>query len=111
MNNINIIGRLCDDITYRETQSGQTAAYFRTAVKSMTFRGEIRTDHIFCRAWGATADSMRGRFKKGSRIAISGSLRTDCWKHKGEKNYVTYIAVRRILPTSDIFGEDQQDYE
>lgn len=105
MNNINLIGRICDDIKYAQTKSGQTAAYFRLAVKSMTFRGEPRTDHILCRAWSGMADDMKNRYKKGSRVAVGGCLRTDCWRQKGDKNYVTYVAVRRITPTAELFGQ------
>lgn len=108
MNNINLIGRVCEDIKYAQTKSGQTAAYFRLAVKSMTFRGETRTDHILCRTWGSIADNMKMRYKKGSKIAVSGCLRTDCWRVKGVKNYVTYVAARRITPTAELFGQDAE---
>lgn len=113
MNNVNLIGRISDDITYRITTDGQPAAYFRIAVKSMAYGGSIRTDHILCRAWDSVAEQMSESFKKGSRVAINGRIRTDHWEENGKKKYVTYVAARHVTATADLFGraDDADDNE
>ena len=106
MNTVNGIGRISDDITYRLTSDGIPAAYFRIAVKSAAYGGVIRTDHILCRAWDSTAEHISETFKKGSRVAISGNLRTDHWTENGKKRYITYIAARHVTGTADLFKSD-----
>lgn len=111
MNNVYLIGRISDDITYRITTDGEPAAYFRLAVKSTAYGGSIRTDLILCRAWDSIAEHISKTFKKGSRVVVSGNIRADHWMEDGQKKYITYVAARHVTAAEDLFKHTYDDNE
>lgn len=83
MNKWNGIGNLGSAPTLRTTQSGQPVANFSIAVDRVyyTGEGENRTrqqavDWIPVVAWGRLGETCFEYLSKGSKVAVSGQLRT-----------------------------------
>ena len=78
LNCIVIMGRLVADPELRTTTSGISRTTFRVAVdRRYQKNGEERqTDFISCVAWREKADFVSQWFRKGSMIAVQGSLQT-----------------------------------
>ena len=99
MNNVNIIGRLVQDVEVRRTNNQKSVSNFRIAV-DRSFKdsdGNTVTDYFPIVCWGATADFTEKYFKKGLRVGISGSLQTRSWDDsEGGKHYATEIVAREV---------------
>lgn len=77
MNNVQLIGRLTADPELRHTQSGTACTRFNMAVDRRVKQGEERqADFINITAWRQTAEFICRYFSKGSRVGITGSIRT-----------------------------------
>lgn len=78
MNNVSLIGRLTADPELRHTQSGTACTRFNIAVdRTYVKQGEERqADFINITAWRQTAEFICRYFSKGSRVGITGSIRT-----------------------------------
>ncbi len=75
INTITLMGRLVRDPELRTTQSGKEVASFTVAVqRSRSKNGE--TDFIPIVVWEKTAKFVCDYFRKGSMIAVTGSLQT-----------------------------------
>lgn len=75
INTITLMGRLVRDPELRTTQSGKEVASFTVAVqRSRSKNGE--TDFIPVVVWDKTAKLVCDYFRKGSMIAVTGSLQT-----------------------------------
>ena len=102
MNKIIIIGRICNDIDLRQTQSGVASCRFTVAVhRKFTNKdtGERETDFISCIAWRQTAEFVSRYFNKGKMIALEGSLRTTTYKDKkypDVNHYATDVLVDSV---------------
>ena len=78
LNCIVIMGRLVADPELRTTPGGVNRTTFRVAVDRRYQKAgeEKQTDFINCIAWRQTADFVAQYFRKGSMIAVQGSLQT-----------------------------------
>ena len=77
LNRIILMGRLTADPELRQTPSGVSVTSFTVAVeRNFKQNGERQTDFIPCVAWRGQADFVSRYFKKGSMIAVDGSLQT-----------------------------------
>jgi single-strand DNA-binding protein len=87
MNNVTILGRITHDLELKYTQSGIAILNFSIAVdrRFKNAAGEKETDFIPCTAWRKTAEIITEHFKKGHRIAITGSLQVDTWEKDGHR--------------------------
>lgn len=91
-----IMGRLTADPELRSTPNGVSVCSFSVAVdrnysKSGT---ERQTDFINCVAWRQTAEFISKYFRKGSMIAINGSIQQRSYTDKdGNKRYAFEIVV------------------
>lgn len=96
MNNVTLVGRLTRDIELRYTQNSNTATCkFTLAV--VRDRNKDETDFISCQAWGKTAETLEKWCKKGSRIAVQGSIRTGAYEDRnGNKVFTTDVNVDRL---------------
>ena len=97
MNNITLVGRLTADPDIRTAKNKEKTkiANFSLAV----FRDKDTTDFFNCVAFGATAGLIESYFKKGLRVAVSGSVNIDIVADKKdpEKNhYYTKVIVRGV---------------
>ena len=98
MNNVQIIGRLTKDvdIRYVNTANGQMAiARFTIAIdRAPKPDGSKDADFISCQAWGKRAETIQQHFGKGSRIAVTGSIRTGSYQNQqGATVYTTDVEV------------------
>ena len=94
MNNVQLLGRLTADVDLRYFQSAngdQARASFRIAVDRPAKQdGTHETDFINCIAWGRRAEVIADYFHKGSKIAISGKIRTGSYQNKEGATVYTF---------------------
>jgi single-strand DNA-binding protein len=104
MNQANIIGRITKDLELRTTGSGKNVCEFTIAVSRV---GNENTDFINCRVWDKQAENLVKYQKKGSLIAVSGSIRVDNYKtEQGETRYKTYVLANNIAYLSTKSSEE-----
>jgi len=90
------MGRICNDLELKQTQSGLSVTSFRIACdRSYCKAGEERqTDWIDCTAWRTTAEFICKYFGKGQLIAVQGELQTRSYTDRdGNKRKVTEVVV------------------
>lgn len=84
LNNAVIMGRICNDLDVRKTQSGVSVCRFAVAVDRSYKQGEERqTDFIDVLAWRGTAEFVGKYFSKGQMIAVQGSIQTGSYEKDG----------------------------
>ena len=89
MNRVTLIGRLTADIELRRSQSGSAWASFTLAVN------QPEVDFIRCKVFGKTAENLAQYQRKGSLIAVAGSIATGSFQNQqGQKVYTTDILVQ-----------------
>ena len=99
MNNIVLIGRITKDPELKYTNNGNGNTRFTLAVQ----RNKEETDFINCVAWEKTAENIAEYFKKGSQIAVQGSIRTGSYEKDGRTVYTTDVWVYKF----DFIGNNQ----
>jgi len=90
MNQVNLVGRLVQDLTLRKTNDGNSFSGFRVAVNEYR-GGKEYTNFIDCIAFGPTAENMARYVGKGSLVSINGRLNVRNQQHDG--NYTTIVNV------------------
>lgn len=99
MNKVIIMGRLCADPEFSQTQSGIACCRFRLAVNrpfANKQTGEREADFISCESWRQTAEFISRYFSKGSMIIIEGSLRNnDYTDNSGVKHYGMKVVIEK----------------
>ena len=84
------------DPEVRNTSNQTAFCNFSTAVdrRFKDNNGQRQADFINCVAWRQTASFIGSYFRKGSKIAIVGSLQTRTYDdNQGQKRYVTEVVV------------------
>lgn len=107
MNRVDLIGRLTKDPDVRQMQSGLNCAQFTLAVyRPYTDKdGNRGADFLPVVAWRGAAEFVGKWFKKGMRVAVTGSIQTRSYEAKdGGKRYVTEIIADHVE-----FCERRQD--
>ena len=100
MNEVMLMGRLTADpkIGVSKGENPKKTADFTLAVKSSykEKNGEYHTNFIFCTAYGQRAEFVEKYLKKGSFIALQGSLFTRNWEDdNGNRHFrMTTIAEK-----------------
>ena len=96
LNKIILMGRLTRDPELRRTGSGTAVTSFSLAV-DRDFKsqgGEKETDFIDIVAWRSTAEFVSKYFRRGSMIAIQGSIQTRMYEDKnGNKRKAVEIVA------------------
>lgn len=84
INMIALIGRLTFEPEVRTTPSGVSVMHFQIACdRSYQKSGQDRqADFIDCVAWRQTAEFIGRYFRKGSMIAVEGTLQTSSYTDK-----------------------------
>lgn len=96
MNKVILMGRLTQDVDLRQTPQGVSVARFSIAVnrRYKDQNGNYPADFINCVAWRQTGEFVSRYFRKGSMIAVTGSIQTRTWEGQdGKKNYATEVVV------------------
>lgn len=108
LNVVAIMGRLVADPELRTTTQGHSVCSFRIACdRSYAQQGQERqADFIDIVAWRQQADFVSKYFRKGSMIAVEGSLQTRNYQDKNGKNRT---AVEVVANNISFAGAKRQD--
>ena len=107
LNKVILMGRFTRDPELRSTPQGISTCAFSIAVdRNFVRQGEERkADFINCVAWRQTAEFISKYFKKGSMVALEGSIQTRSWDDtEGKKRYATEVIVSQVY-----FAESKRD--
>ena len=99
MNKVILIGRLTKDPEVKNTSSQVQFCNFTIAVdrRFKDANGQRQADFINCVAWRQTASFIGSYFRKGSKVAVVGSLQSRSYDDQsGQKRYVTEVVVDEI---------------
>ena len=99
MNNVSLLGRVVRDIELKYTGNGTAVANFTIAVdrRFKNADGEYDTDFIDIVVWRQSAEFVSEYFKKGSPIAVEGSIQTRNYENnEGRKVYVTEVVADNV---------------
>ena len=80
MNQVQLIGRMARDPELRRTEKGTPVVSFALAVDRRFQRDTV--DFIDCVAWRSPAEFVDKYFRKGKRVALTGSIQVRKWKDK-----------------------------
>ena len=100
MNKVFLIGRLTKDVELRYTQSQTACATFDLAISNGKDEqgNDRKADFIRCVIWEKQAENMTKYTRKGSQVAIEGSIKTDSYNdEQGNKKYRTYVLAKRVM--------------
>ena len=93
INKVVLLGRLTKDPELRYAAGSGTAVCRFTVAINRQFKKD-ETDFINCVAFGKTGETITQYFTKGSKIAITGNIRTGSYDAKdGTKRYTTDVIV------------------
>lgn len=109
MNNINLIGNLCQEPELKKTPNGKTVVTVSLAVRRPFTKDT--TDFIPLVAWDKQAELLKNYTHKGSKIGVSGTLTSREWKDiSGQNRKVFEVVVSAIDlldgKTADIPNQD-----
>jgi single-strand DNA-binding protein len=97
LNTAIIMGRICNDLELKKTPSGVDVTRFTVAVDRAYSKGEEKkTDFISVVAWRGTASFLCSYFKKGSMVAIQGSIQTGSYEKDGIKRNTFEIVADNV---------------
>ena len=99
INSVVIMGRLTYEPELRATPSGISVVRFQVAVdRNFQRAGEERkADFIDVTAWRQTAEFVSKYFRKGSMIAVEGSIQTDNFTDKdGNKRKSVQVVASNV---------------
>ncbi len=95
INNVTIMGRLTANPELRTTNTGKSVTSFTVAVDRNYDREQ--TDFINIVAWNKTAEFIERYFRKGSMIAIQGSIQTRNYEDKnGNKRTAVEVVADNV---------------
>ena len=112
MNKVYLIGNLTRDPELTETNTGISVCRFAIAVNRnySGSDGERQTDFFNITVWRNNADNCGKYLKKGSKVAIVGSLQNRSYEGKdGIKRNVTDIVASEVEFLSSKNASDGQD--
>lgn len=96
INVVVLMGRLTADPELKQTANGSSVTSFSIAVErnfANKETGERQADFINIVAWRQTADFICKYFRKGSMIAVEGSLQSRSYEDKEGKKRTVYEVV------------------
>ena len=98
MNKVILMGRLVRDPEMRSTASNVSVCSFTVAVdRRFKSEGQPTADFISVIAWRQTAEFVNKYFRKGSKIALTGSIQTRSWDDKeGKRHYATEVVADEV---------------
>lgn len=103
MNQVQLIGRMARDPELRRTEKGTSVVSFALAVDRRFQRDAV--DFIDCVAWRSTAEFVDKYFRKGKRVALTGSIQVRKWKDKDGNDRKSVEVIADSVEFAD--GKDQ----
>ena len=97
MNKVYLIGNMTREPELAETPSGVAVARFSIAVSRQyqDSNGERQTDFFNCTAWRGLAETISKYCKKGSKVAVCGSIQLRNYEdNQGVKRQAVDIVVQ-----------------
>lgn len=111
MNHVCLMGRLTAEPELKRTQTGKDVLSFTLAV-DRGYGDKKSTDFLSCVAWEHTARFVNQYFRKGSLIAVEGSIQTRSYEDKnGNKRTATEIVVSQTHFTGEKASKPSADIE
>ena len=92
VNNVNLIGRIANEITLRYTPDGAAVCDFVMAVDNY---GD-KSSFVSVTCWRKLAENVAEYMEKGRQIGVSGELVQDRWEKDGQKRSKIKINARNI---------------
>lgn len=99
MNKAILVGNLTRDPESRQIPSGVSCATFTVACnrRYVNQQGVREADFINCVVWRQTADFVLRYLRKGTKVAIDGSIQTRSYDAQdGTKRYATEVVVDHV---------------
>jgi len=97
MNKVILIGRITKDLELRKTTTNLAVCKFTLAVRKR-FSQNNEVDFINCVAWRKTAENLVKYCRKGSQIAVEGSITTNVYEDQnGVRHYSTEVVVEQLM--------------
>ncbi len=99
LNQVIIAGRMVADPELKKTQSNVSVCSFRVAVQRefKDANGQYPADFLNVTAWRQSAELVAQYFRKGSSIAVVGSIQTrEYTDQQGNKRYATEIIADKV---------------
>ncbi len=112
MNTVNLIGNLTKDCELRYIPSGTAVADISIAVNEIQ-KGEKIAHFFQVTTWGKTAENCNQYLKKGSKVAVTGSLQQQRWQtQEGKNRSKVTINARRVdfLDTKPKEESQEEDF-
>ena len=114
MNKVFLIGNLTRDPELTETSGGVSVCHFSIAVNRsyQSNSGERETDFFNCTAWRGLADTVARYVKKGSKVAVSGSVQIRNYEdNQGNRRTAVDVIAQDVefLTTRQAGGDDLYD--
>lgn len=108
INKVIIMGRLCADPEFRQTNSGIPVCRIRLAVNRPYKKDqEQQADFINVTCWRTTAEFVARFFSKGKMIIVEGSLlNNDYTDQNGVKHYSMDVLAQNVA-----FGESKGSHD
>lgn len=103
MNQINLIGNICNDLELKKTKNNKSVVDFNLAVSS-GYGDFKRTDFIKVVVYGTQAENIVKYQTKGNKLMVSGELHIDKYEKDGKISYFTSVqanSVEFLTPKSD----------
>ena len=101
LNQCNFIGRLGNDPESRDLPSGESVCNISLAVgddyKDKQGQKVEQTEWVRVSAFGKLAEIMQQYLKKGSKVYISGKMKTRKWEKDGQTMYSTDIKASEMI--------------
>jgi single-strand DNA-binding protein len=98
--NTTLEGNVVEDITLRQTGSGQDVANMRVAVTTRTTRNGKEyesTEFITCVLWNQLGVNAAASLSKGDRVIVTGDLRSRQYEDsEGVTRYVTEVSATNV---------------
>ena len=101
LNSVQLMGRLTDNPVLNVTPSGKNVCTFRIAVDRSISQGERKADFITIVTWEGTAVHVEKYFRKGSMIAINGSIQSRTYEDKKGYKRTEYEVVAKEVHFCD----------
>lgn len=101
LNSVHLLGNMGADPEFRITATSQPVLKIRLATSSSYLdRNKVRQERTEWHnvvVWGKRAEALSRILGKGSRIFVSGELRTSKYEVNGEQRYKTEIVAGDII--------------
>jgi len=120
-NSVQIIGNLGANPETRHFESGSVVTKFTLYVNERSGKGDQaqeRTHRFQIETWGKTAEYANNYLRKGSRVAIQGTLAEDTWQDRDSgdnrsrivirANRVENLTPKKANQTDDNYGSDEE---